>query len=120
MTLRPLVEMLGEGSKPLRSRLKNPKVEALKMVIASTVAEEENRKEIKATLPTLFTGEQKETKKFILEVQLYITLNLKAFKTDKLKELFMLSYVQGGPAQFWKADKANTILAEMDLTKILK
>ncbi|KAI3622116.1 hypothetical protein WG66_015019 [Moniliophthora roreri] len=99
------------GSKPKME----PKLE--ETTIGSTVQLNDN-KEIKAALPTLFMGDRKETKRFILKVQLYVALNLKAFKTDKLKELFMLSYVQGGLVWFWKLEKAKEILVEEDSAKI--
>ncbi|ESK83863.1 hypothetical protein Moror_13489 [Moniliophthora roreri MCA 2997] len=99
------------GSRPKEE----PKPE--QTVIGATVQPSDD-KEIKAALPTPFMGDRKETKKFMLEVQLYIALNLKAIKNDKLKELFMLSYIQRGAAQFWKSDKTETLLAEEDSAKI--
>uniref|UniRef100_A0A0W0F9T1 DUF4939 domain-containing protein n=1 Tax=Moniliophthora roreri TaxID=221103 RepID=A0A0W0F9T1_MONRR len=108
--------MSGEGSKPLGSRLKKEE----STVVASTVTkeEEDSGREIKAMLPTPFTEDRKDMKKFMQKVQLYVALNLKAFKKDKLKELFMLSYIQGGPTQFWKSEKPDALLAEENPKKI--
>ncbi|ESK85129.1 hypothetical protein Moror_3597 [Moniliophthora roreri MCA 2997] len=109
---------MSEGKKPARSKLK-PEPEPEEAVIESTVQPFKDKK-IKAALPTPFTGDRKDTEKFMLKVQLYVTLNPKAFKNNKLKALFMLSYIQGGTAQFWKADKTKILLAEEDPAKIPK
>ncbi|ESK82952.1 hypothetical protein Moror_11819 [Moniliophthora roreri MCA 2997] len=67
-----------------------------------------------------FMEEWKDTKKFLLKVQLYIMLNSKAFKNNRLKELFILSYMKNGLGQFWKNKKTEMLLAEEDLSKAPK
>ncbi|ESK81311.1 hypothetical protein Moror_12121 [Moniliophthora roreri MCA 2997] len=114
-TLKPLTEM-SKDKKPQGSKPK-PEPKPEETTIGSMVQVVSDDKEIKAVLPMLFTGEQKDTKKFLLEVQLYIMLNPKAFKNNRLKELFMLSYMQEGPGQFWKNKKMELLLAEEDPTK---
>ncbi|ESK87518.1 hypothetical protein Moror_2037 [Moniliophthora roreri MCA 2997] len=103
---------MSEDKKPLGSR---PKVEpaAEEAVISATVLVQMvmAEKEIKAVLLRAFEGYQKDAKKFLREVLLYITLNPKAFTTDQSKKLFLLSYMTDGPGEFWKNDKTDLLLA---------
>ncbi|ESK81146.1 hypothetical protein Moror_14894 [Moniliophthora roreri MCA 2997] len=101
-----------EDKRPSGSR---PKVEptAEEAVIGTTILVQivAAEKEVKAALPRAFTGHQKNVKKFLREVQLYIALNSKTFTTDRMKKLFFLSYMTDGPEEFWKNDKTDLLLA---------
>ncbi|ESK84290.1 hypothetical protein Moror_3763 [Moniliophthora roreri MCA 2997] len=83
LTKQPQIEEMSEDKKPSGSK---PKVEppAEEAVISATVPVQmvTAEKEIKAALPRAFEGYQKDVKKFLREVLLYITLNPKAFTTD--------------------------------------
>uniref|UniRef100_A0A0W0FHJ1 Uncharacterized protein n=1 Tax=Moniliophthora roreri TaxID=221103 RepID=A0A0W0FHJ1_MONRR len=97
LTKQPQIEEMSEDKKPSGSR---PKAEPLaeEAVISATVPVQmvTAEKEIKAALPRAFKGYQKDAKKFLREVLLYIALNPKAFTTDQLKKLFLLSYMTDG------------------------
>ncbi|ESK82313.1 hypothetical protein Moror_2250 [Moniliophthora roreri MCA 2997] len=111
-TKQPQIEGMLEDKKPSGSR---PKVEppAEEVVISATVLVQmvTVEKEIKATLLRAFEGYRKDTKKFLREVLLYITLNPKVFTTNQSKKLFLLSYMTDGPGEFWKNDKTDLLLA---------
>ncbi|ESK82902.1 hypothetical protein Moror_1365, partial [Moniliophthora roreri MCA 2997] len=112
-----LLEALKNSSKPKMPRPLTEILEDKKPQEMQIVSED---KEVKATLPVPVTGEQKNTKKFLLEVQLYVVLNLRAFKNDRMKELFMLLYMQREPEQFWKNQKIKELLKDEDLAKAPK
>ncbi|ESK81493.1 hypothetical protein Moror_2191 [Moniliophthora roreri MCA 2997] len=102
---------MSEEKKPAGSKLKKEPEEGM-IIIGSTVPVQviSGDKEIKAALPTVFTENQKEVKKFLCKVQLYITLNPKAFKDDRMKKLFLLFYMKDGPGEFWKNQKIDELL----------
>ncbi|KAI3608504.1 hypothetical protein WG66_000929 [Moniliophthora roreri] len=91
-TKQPQIEGMSKDKKPLESRLK-VELPAEEAVISATVLV------------------QMDAKKFLREVLLYIALNPKAFTTDRLKKLFLLSYMTDGPGEFWKNDKTDLLLA---------
>uniref|UniRef100_A0A0W0FFH2 Retrotransposon gag domain-containing protein n=1 Tax=Moniliophthora roreri TaxID=221103 RepID=A0A0W0FFH2_MONRR len=81
-----------QGSKPKLE----PQPEEMTIRLTVPVQVVSEGKEIKAALLIPFTGEQ------------------------KLKELFLLSYMQRGLGQFWKNKKIDILLAEEDPAKALK
>ncbi|ESK82903.1 hypothetical protein Moror_1362 [Moniliophthora roreri MCA 2997] len=93
--------MSEEGPKLSRSKLK---AEVMEMVVASMVTEEEDsRREIKAMLPTPFSGDRKETKKFMQEVQLYMVLNPKLPSSGSWTKLTpMLAEEDSAKIPAWK------------------
>ncbi|KAI3603357.1 reverse transcriptase-rnase h-integrase [Moniliophthora roreri] len=103
---------MSEDKKPSGSR---PKVEPMaeEVVISATVPMQvvTAEKKVKAALPRAFTRHQKDAKKFLREVQLYIALNPKTFTTDQMKKLFLLSYMTDGLEEFWKNEKTDLLLA---------
>uniref|UniRef100_A0A0W0F8U2 Retrotransposon gag domain-containing protein n=1 Tax=Moniliophthora roreri TaxID=221103 RepID=A0A0W0F8U2_MONRR len=96
------------GSRPKKEELK---VEEAVIGSAMPVQVVLAVKEVKAALPRAFTGTQKDAKKFLREVLIYIALNPKAFPDDRSKKLFLLSYMTDGPGEFWKNDKTDLLLA---------
>ncbi|ESK82697.1 hypothetical protein Moror_11152 [Moniliophthora roreri MCA 2997] len=105
---------MAEDKKPSGSR---PKLEPEEAKIGTTIPVQvvAKEKEIKAALLSEFNGSWKNAKKFLREVKLYIVLNPKAFKTGETKALFLLSYIKGGPAEFWKDQKTDELLDNPDL-----
>uniref|UniRef100_A0A0W0FDD6 Retrotransposon gag domain-containing protein n=2 Tax=Moniliophthora roreri TaxID=221103 RepID=A0A0W0FDD6_MONRR len=106
------IEEMAEDKKPSGSRPKaEPEVEEMKISTAVPIQVVAAEKEVKAALPQAFTGQQKEAKRFLREVLLYITLNPKTFTNDRTKKLFLLSYMTDGPGEFWKNKKTDFLLA---------
>ncbi|ESK83089.1 hypothetical protein Moror_6072 [Moniliophthora roreri MCA 2997] len=107
------LETMAEDKKPSGSRPKKEEPEVEEAVIGSTMLVQvvSAVKEVKAALPRAFTGTQKDTKKFLREVLIYIVLNPKAFPNDRSKKLFLLSYMTNGLGEFWKNDKTDLLLA---------
>jgi len=52
--------------------------------------------------PQLFDGTMKDTKSFVSSLILYIYGRKAEFPSNELKIMFVLSYMQGGKAQYWK------------------
>ncbi|ESK84043.1 reverse transcriptase-rnase h-integrase [Moniliophthora roreri MCA 2997] len=112
-SLKVQLETMAEDKKPSGSRPKReePKVEEAVIGSAMPVQVVSAVKEVKAALPRAFMGARKDTKKFLREVLIYITLNLKAFPNDRSKKLFLLSYMTDRPGEFWKNNKTDLLLA---------
>uniref|UniRef100_A0A0W0FW05 CCHC-type domain-containing protein n=1 Tax=Moniliophthora roreri TaxID=221103 RepID=A0A0W0FW05_MONRR len=118
---QPQLEEMLEEKKPSGSR---PKVEptAEEAVISAMVPIQvvPAEKKVKAALPRAFPGHQKDAKKFLQEVLLYIALNPKMFPNDQTKKLFLLSYMTNGPGEFWKNNKTDLLLVfNLDAEKTL-
>ncbi|ESK88921.1 hypothetical protein Moror_13203 [Moniliophthora roreri MCA 2997] len=114
-------EAMAEDKKPSRSRPKREEPVAEEAVIGSAMPVQVVLavKEVKAALPRAFTGAQAEAKKFLREVLIYVALNPKAFPDDRLKKLFLLSYMTDGPGEFWKNDKTDLLLSyDADAEKV--
>uniref|UniRef100_A0A0W0FG08 CCHC-type domain-containing protein n=2 Tax=Moniliophthora roreri TaxID=221103 RepID=A0A0W0FG08_MONRR len=106
-------EAMAKDKKPSGSRPKREEPEVEEAVIGSAMLVQvvSAVKEVKAALPRAFTGAQKDAKKFLREVLIYVALNPKAFPDDRMKKLFLLSYITDGPGEFWKNDKTDLLLA---------
>ncbi|KAI3617970.1 hypothetical protein WG66_005868 [Moniliophthora roreri] len=103
---------MSEDKKPSGSRPKmEPEAEETKISTAVPIQVVAAEKEVKAALPQAFTGQQKEAKRFLREVLLYIALNPKTFTNDRTKKLFLLSYMTDRPGEFWKNEKMDFLLA---------
>ncbi|ESK82089.1 hypothetical protein Moror_3518 [Moniliophthora roreri MCA 2997] len=114
-------ETMAEDKKPSGSRPKReePAVEEAIIGSAMPVQVVSVVKEVKAALLRAFTGAQKDAKKFLREVLIYVALNPKAFPDDRSKKLFLLSYMTDGPGEFWKNDKTDLLLAyDVDAEKV--
>ncbi|ESK82178.1 hypothetical protein Moror_14469 [Moniliophthora roreri MCA 2997] len=112
---------MAEDKRPSGSRPKREEPAAEEAVIGSAMPVQvvSAVKEVKAALPRAFTGAQKDAKKFLREVLIYIALNLKAFPDNRSKKLFLLSYMTDGPGEFWKNDKTDLLLAyDADAEKV--
>ncbi|KAI3621119.1 hypothetical protein WG66_007462 [Moniliophthora roreri] len=114
------IEAMSEDKKPSGSRPKREEPVAEEAVIGSAMPVQVVLavKEVKAALPRAFTGARKDVKKFLREVLIYVALNPKVFP-DRLKKLFLLSYMMDGPGEFWKNDKTDLLLAyDKDAEKV--
>ncbi|ESK84056.1 hypothetical protein Moror_11495 [Moniliophthora roreri MCA 2997] len=70
----------------------------------------DDHKGYKVALPEPFDGEREETKRFMAEVAIYLSLNRKNFNTDRKKILFVLSFLKGEWARKWKLGKIQEYL----------
>uniref|UniRef100_A0A0W0EWK4 CCHC-type domain-containing protein n=2 Tax=Moniliophthora roreri TaxID=221103 RepID=A0A0W0EWK4_MONRR len=104
---------MAEDKKPSGSRPRREEPVAEEAIIGSVMPVQvvSAVKEVKAALPRAFTGSQKDAKKFLREVLIYVALNPKAFPDDRSKKLFLLSYMTDGPGEFWKNEKTDLLLA---------
>ena len=59
-------------------------------------------REVKLNPPTPFNGDRKKYDDFIIEAEMYLSINSDIFDTDKKKILFTLSYMREGTAGPWK------------------
>ena len=59
-------------------------------------------KEFKLNPPTAFSGDRKKLKEFLIETEMYLTINREVFDTDEKKIIFALSYMREGTAGPWK------------------
>ncbi|KAI3622641.1 hypothetical protein WG66_015013 [Moniliophthora roreri] len=85
------------GSRPKKEELKVEEAVIGSVMLVQVVSAV---KEVKAALLRAFTGTRKDAKKFLRE----------AFPDDRLKKLFLLSYMTDGPGGFWKNDKTDLLL----------
>ena len=72
--------------------------------------------------PQTFDGTMKDTKSFISSIILYIEGHKPEFHTTESKIMFVLSYMQGGKAQFWRNKAINQIVMgheDLRVSKIL-
>uniref|UniRef100_A0A0W0F031 Putative reverse transcriptase-rnase h-integrase n=1 Tax=Moniliophthora roreri TaxID=221103 RepID=A0A0W0F031_MONRR len=112
---------MAEDKKPSGSRPRREEPVAEEAIIGSAMPVQvvSAVKEVKAALPRAFTGARKDAKKFLREVLIYVALNPKAFPDDRLKKLFLLSYMTDGPGEFWKNEKTYLLLAfDADAEKV--
>ncbi|ESK82539.1 hypothetical protein Moror_14371 [Moniliophthora roreri MCA 2997] len=86
------------GSSTLRSKPKEEKSQTQMMIeILTAVLEEMEKKKkdkgFKVAAPDPFEGDRKDTKRFLMEVEIYICMHPTDYDTDEKKCLFMLSYL---------------------------
>ena len=66
-------------------------------------------KELRINPPRVFNGNREDLTAFIQDSRVYLTLNKKAYDTDKKRIIFMLSFMTEGTARAWK----EALLAEI-------
>uniref|UniRef100_A0A0W0FUP1 Retrotransposon gag domain-containing protein n=2 Tax=Moniliophthora roreri TaxID=221103 RepID=A0A0W0FUP1_MONRR len=101
------------GSSTPRSKPKEEKTQTQMMIEISTVVLEEMEKKksrgSKVVAPDPFEGDRKDTKRFLMEVEIYLRMHPTNYDTDKKKCLFMLSYLWGQSTQLWKKTQSAKI-----------
>jgi len=68
----------------------------------------------KFALPQPFDRMMKDTKSFVSSLILYIYGRKAEFPNNKSKIMFVLSYMQGGKAQYWKNEAINLIAVDQE------
>jgi len=72
------------------------------------------QKEVKMNTPTPFTGERKKLEEFLIETDMYLTINEDTYNNDNQQIIFILSFMKDGTAgswkqSFWAQARENTI-----------
>src|SRR5882724_4871900 len=58
-----------------------------------------------------FDGSQGKTEQFIRSIRITVTMQIDAFTDERMKILYALSFMCGGMAQIWAANKTSMVLA---------
>uniref|UniRef100_A0A0W0G5G5 Uncharacterized protein n=1 Tax=Moniliophthora roreri TaxID=221103 RepID=A0A0W0G5G5_MONRR len=80
--------------------------------ISTAVLEEMDKKKNKGSkvaTPDPFEGDRKDTKRFLMEVEIYLRMHPDEYDTDEKKCLFLLSYLRGKNTESWKKGQSTKI-----------
>ena len=67
-----------------------------------------------------FDGSRGKTEQSIQSVHIDVTMQINAFADERMKILYVLSFMHGGMAQVWAANKTSTVLANMSTFNTLE
>ena len=84
-------------------------------ILASTqtLARGQPTRNAKASDPEPSDGSRESTEQFVQSVCIAVTMQLDAFTDEGMKILYTLSFMRGGMAQVWVANKTSAILDNM-------
>jgi len=57
------------------------------------------QKEVKMNMPTPFTGDRKKLEEFLIETDMYLTMNEDTYNNDNRPIIFALSFMKDGTAE---------------------
>ncbi|KAI3609242.1 hypothetical protein WG66_010637 [Moniliophthora roreri] len=80
--------------------------------ISTAVLEEMEKKKNKGSkvaTPDPFEGDRKDTKRFLMEVEIYLRMHPTKYDNDEKKCLFLLSYLRGKGTESWKKGQSAKI-----------
>ncbi|KAI3598412.1 hypothetical protein WG66_000675 [Moniliophthora roreri] len=101
------------GSSTPKPKLREDRTQTQMMIeILTAVLEEMEKKKNKGTkvaAPDPFEGDRKDTKRFLMEVEIYLQMHPTEYDTDKKKCLFLLSYLRGKNTESWKNGQSRKI-----------
>ena len=60
------------------------------------------QKEVKMNMLTPFTGDRKKLEEFLIETNMYLTMNEDTYNTNNWQIIFALSFMKNGTAGSWK------------------
>jgi len=60
------------------------------------------QKEVKMNMPTPFTGDRKKLEEFLIETDMYLTINEDTYNNDSQQIIFALSFMKDGTTELWK------------------
>jgi len=60
------------------------------------------QKEVKMNTPTPFTGDRKKLEEFLIETDMYLTMNEDTYNNNSQQIIFILSFMKDGTAGSWK------------------
>ncbi|ESK82602.1 hypothetical protein Moror_5409, partial [Moniliophthora roreri MCA 2997] len=112
------------GSSTPKPRQREDRTQTQMMIEISTAVLEEMEKKknkgSKVAAPDPFEGDRKDTKRFLMEVEIYLHMHPTEYDNDEKKCLFLLSYLRGKNTEFWKKGQSRKIFdpksSEMALT----
>ncbi|ESK94492.1 hypothetical protein Moror_8150 [Moniliophthora roreri MCA 2997] len=107
-------EMMSEGgSSTPKPKLREDRTQTQMMIEISTAVLEEMEKKknkgLKVAAPDLFEGDRKDTKRFLMEVEIYLRMHPNEYDNDEKKCLFLLSYMRGKNTESWKKTQSAKI-----------
>jgi len=60
------------------------------------------QKEVKMNMPTPFTGDRKKLEEFLIETNMYLTMNEDTYNNNSRQIIFALSFMKDRTAGSWK------------------
>uniref|UniRef100_A0A0W0FB59 CCHC-type domain-containing protein n=1 Tax=Moniliophthora roreri TaxID=221103 RepID=A0A0W0FB59_MONRR len=99
--------MMSEGgSSTPKPKPREERTQMQMMIEISTAVLEEMEKKknkgSKVAAPDPFEGDRKDTKRFLMEVEIYLRMHPTEYDNDEKKCLFLLSYLRGKNTESWK------------------
>ena len=73
----------------------------------------------KAADPELFDGNQDQTEEFIRAIRIAVTMQANTFADERMKVLYVLSFMCGGTAQVWVANETMAVTTGMSQMQTL-
>src|SRR5882724_8876260 len=74
----------------------------------------------KAANPEALYGSQGKTEQFVRSIRIAVTMQIDAFANERMKILYMLSFMRRGMAQVWAANETSVVLANMSTFNTLE
>ncbi|ESK93867.1 hypothetical protein Moror_13021 [Moniliophthora roreri MCA 2997] len=101
------------GSSTLKPKPREDRTQTQMMIEISTAVLEEMEKKknkgSKVASPDPFKGDRKDTKRFLMEVEIYLRMHPTEYDNDEKKCLFLLSYLRGKNTEAWKKTQSQKI-----------
>ncbi|ESK83063.1 hypothetical protein Moror_16941 [Moniliophthora roreri MCA 2997] len=107
-------ETMSEGGSSIpKPKPREDRTQTQMMIEISTAVLEEMEKKknkgSKVATPDPFKGDRKDTKRFLMETEIYLCMHPTEYNNDKKKCLFLLSYLRGKNTESWKKAQSNKI-----------
>ncbi|KAI3619187.1 hypothetical protein WG66_012829 [Moniliophthora roreri] len=101
------------GSSTPKPKPREERTQTQMMIEISTAVLEEMEKKknkgLKVAAPDPFEGNRKDTKRFLMEVKIYLCMHPTEYDNDEKKCLFLLSYLRGKNTESWKNGQSRKI-----------
>ncbi|ESK88463.1 hypothetical protein Moror_14699 [Moniliophthora roreri MCA 2997] len=101
------------GSSTAKPKLREDRTQTQMMIEISTAVLEEMEKKknkgSKVATPDPFEGNRKDTKRFLMETEIYLRMHPTEYDNDEKKCLFLLSYLRGKNTESWKNGQSRKI-----------
>ncbi|ESK84299.1 hypothetical protein Moror_3750 [Moniliophthora roreri MCA 2997] len=107
-------EIMSEGgSSTPKPKPREDQTQTQMMIEISTAVLEEMEKKknkgSKVASPDPFEGDRKDTKRFLIEVEIHLQMHPTEYNNDEKKCLFLLSYLRGKNTEAWKKTQSRRI-----------
>ncbi|ESK85491.1 hypothetical protein Moror_10109 [Moniliophthora roreri MCA 2997] len=101
------------GSSTLKPKPREDRTQTQMMIEISTAVLEEMEKKknkgFKVAALDPFEGDRRDTKRFLMEVEIYLRMHPTEYDNDEKKCLFLLSYLRGKNTESWKKTQSRKI-----------